>query len=88
MFPFIWNVKKVINFLSTQKFTSNTCIKKLNLRITSALRACDICFLDIVYLIKHSSANIFHFVFIQKKTKNKHLRVYHHIDLYLDKMKE
>ena len=66
MFSFIWNEKKVINFLSTQKFTSNTCIKKLNLRLTSPLRACDICFLDIIYFMKHSCAKIVHFV---KKTK-------------------
>lgn len=63
--------EKSCQFSINHQCDSNISIKKLNLKLTSALRACDICFLDIVYLIKHSSANIFHFVFIQKKTKTK-----------------
>ena len=61
--------EKSCQFSINHQCDSNICIKKLNLKLTSALKAYDICFLDIVYLIKHSSAIIFHFVFIQKINK-------------------
>ena len=36
-FNFIWNVKKVINFLSSQRFVTNGSLKDLTLKITMLL---------------------------------------------------
>ena len=59
----MWDVKKAINVLSSQKFVTNGSLKDLTLKLTmllvltSADRASSIGF----YLIKHPSEYIFHF---------------------------
>ena len=108
-FNFIWDVKRVLNFLSSQRFGTNGNLKDLTLKLTlllaltSAGKASDIAYFDTRYQVKHPSGYIFQF---GKNTKtstrtrqkkplkiypfreNKNLCVCHHIDLYLDKMKE
>ena len=66
-FNFIWDVKKVINYFSFQKFETNGNLKDLTLKLivllalTSVGRASDIAYLDTRYLIKHPSGYIFQF---------------------------
>ena len=59
--------KKVINFLSYQRFKTNGSLKDLTLKLTMLLaltgagRASDIAYLDTRYLIKQPSEYIFQF---------------------------
>ena len=59
----MWDVKKAINVLSSQKFVTNGSLKDLTLKLTTLLaltsagRASSIG----LYLIKHPSEYIFHF---------------------------
>ena len=74
-FNYIWDVKKVLNFLSSQRFETNGTLKNLALKLTmllaltSAGGASDIAYLDTRYLIKHPSGYILQF---EKKYKNFH----------------
>ena len=66
-YTFIWDVKKVIDILATLNSPSELKVKDLTLKstmlvaLTLAVRASKIGFLDIRYLIKHSSGYTFHF---------------------------
>ena len=66
-YTFIWDVNKVIDFLATLNSPRELSLKDLTLKLimllalTSAARASKIGFLDIRYLIKHSSGYTFHF---------------------------
>ena len=66
-FNFIWHVKKVLNFLSSQRFETNGNLKNFILKLTmllaltSAGRVLDIAYLDTRYLIKQPSGYIFQF---------------------------
>ena len=66
-FTFIWDVRKVIEYLGGERFHTNITLKDLTLKLTmllaltSAGRASDICYLDSKYLTKHSSGYIFQF---------------------------
>ena len=65
-FNFIWDVKNVINFLSSQRFVTNGSWKHLILKLTmvlagSAGRVLDIAYLYTRYLLKRSSEYIFQF---------------------------
>ena len=66
-YTFIWNVKRVIEFLTPLPYDSDLSLKDLTLKLTmflaltSATRASEICYLDIGYLIKHNSGYNFHF---------------------------
>ena len=66
-YTFIWDVKKVIDILATLNSPGELKVKDLTLKstmlvaLTLAVRASEIGFLDIRYLIKHSSGYTFHF---------------------------
>ena len=66
-YTFIWDVKKVIDILATLNSPGELKVKDLTLKLTtlvaltSAVRASEIGFLDIQYLINHSSGYTFHF---------------------------
>ena len=66
-YTFIWHVKKVINFLVTLSSPNELGMKdltltlKMPLALTSAAGASEIGFVDIKYLVKHSSGYTFHF---------------------------
>ena len=66
-YTFIWDVKKVIDILATLNSPGELKVKDLTLKLTtlealtSAVRASEIGFLDIRYLINHSSGYTFHF---------------------------
>ena len=66
-YTFIWDVKKVIDFLATLNSPRELNSKDLTLKLTmllaltSATKASEIGFLDIRYLIKYSSGYTFHF---------------------------
>ena len=66
-YTFIWDVKKVIDFLATLNSSRELKLEDLTLKLTmllaltSAARASEIGFLDILYLIKHSPGYTFHF---------------------------
>ena len=66
-YTFIWDVKRVIEFLKTLPYDSDLSLKDLTIKLTmlltltSAARASEICYLDTRYLIKHNSGYIFHF---------------------------
>ena len=70
------------------------------LALTGSARAHEICYLDICYLIRHSSAYSFHFLKTRKAARkneitppikylnfksSKNLSVCHHIDLYIQR---
>jgi len=63
---FIWDVEKVISYL-TKLGISDLSDRLLTLKLTmlleltSAARAHEICFLDVRYLVKHSTGYTFHF---------------------------
>ena len=69
---FIWDVKKVIDFLATLNSPLEFKLKDLTLKLTmllaltSAARRSELGFLDIQFLIKHLSGYTFHF---RKNTK-------------------
>ena len=79
-YTFIWNVKRVIEFLTTLPYDSDLSLQDLTLKLTmllaltSAARASEICYLDTRYLIKHNSGCIFHFGKNTKTSKKGKLR--------------
>ena len=79
-YTFIWDVKRVIEFLTTLPYDSYLSLKDLTLKLamllplTSAARASEICHLDTRYLIKHNSGYIFHFGKNTKTSKKGKLR--------------
>ena len=107
-YTFIWDVEKVLTFLSTLNSEEGLSDKILTLKLTmllaltAAARASEVCYLDIRYLVKHSSGYTFQFSRVTKTARrgkprtpikycvfqdNKNLCVCHHIDLYLDRSK-
>ena len=79
-YTFIWNVKRLIEFLTTLPYDSDLSLKDLTLKLTmllaltSAARASEICYLDTRYLIKHNSGYIFQFGKTTKTSKKGKLR--------------
>ena len=66
-YSFIWDVKKVIDYLATLNSPSELSLKVRTLKLTMSLAlTSEIGFLNIRYLIKHSSGYTFHF---EKNTK-------------------
>lgn len=59
---FIWDVEKILGFLNSDRIEIKVSIYKVTmlLALERSFRAHEICYLDIRYLIKHSSACTFH----------------------------
>jgi len=78
-YTFIWDVEKVIKFLSSLK-AENISDKMLTLKLTLLLaltlsaRSHEICCLDIRYLVKHYTGYTFHFGEITKTARKGKLR--------------
>ena len=75
----IWNIEKVIIFLDTldsNKIELKLLTYKLTmlLALTGSSRSHEICYLDIRYLIRHSSAYCFHFSKVTNTTKKRETR--------------
>ena len=74
-YNFIWDVKKVLDFLVTLKSDNECSLKVLTLKLTmllaltSAARASEVCFLDTKYLVRHPSVYIFQFGRITKTAR-------------------
>ena len=66
-YTFIWDVKQVIEFLTTLPYDCDLSLKDLTLKLTMflaltpATKVSEICYLNIRYLIKHNSGYIFNF---------------------------
>ena len=80
-YTFVWDVKKVIDFLGTLNFPSELSLKDLTLKLTmllamtSATRASKIDALDIGYLIKHYLVIISILDRIQKHPRDVNLEI-------------
>ena len=104
-YTFIWDVETVEKYLDTLD-SNNLELKLLTYKLTMLLaltessRAHEICFLDTRYLVRHSTAYMFHFSKLTKSARpgkvrppikfvslpaTKNLCPCHHIDLYLKK---
>ena len=60
---FIWDVEKILGFQNSERIEIKVSTYKVTmlLALERSFRAHEICYLDIPYLIKHSSAYTFHF---------------------------
>ena len=85
-YTFIWDVKKVTDFLTTSNSPSELSLKDLTLKLTlplaltPAARVSEIGFTDIWYLLKHSSGYTFHFgknTKTSKRSKSRGLIKFH-----------
>ena len=85
-YTFIWDVKKVIDFITTSNSPSELSLKDITLKLTlllaltPAARVSEIGFTDIWYLIKHSFGYTFHFgknTKTSKRSKSRDLIKFH-----------
>ena len=106
-YTFIWDVERVVIYLSSIN-TNNISDKMLTLKLTmllalvSAARAHEITYLNLKFLVKHTSEYSFHFgkptkvdrrsrtrppIKLRHFRENSNLCVCHHIDLYMERSK-